>query len=79
MKAEFLATLSHELRTPLNAILGWVQILKDGASLDASSAKPNADEVPAADVSSFELVLAERDATGPGPGPATSSGCCSTR
>jgi PAS domain S-box-containing protein len=34
MKAEFLATLSHELRTPLNAILGWVQILKDGASLD---------------------------------------------
>jgi PAS domain S-box-containing protein len=34
MKAEFLATLSHELRTPLNAILGWVQILKEGASLD---------------------------------------------
>jgi PAS domain S-box-containing protein len=32
LKAEFLATLSHELRTPLNAILGWVQILKDGAS-----------------------------------------------
>src|SRR5205814_4096003 len=34
MKAEFLATLSHELRTPLNAILGWVQILKQGATLD---------------------------------------------
>jgi PAS domain S-box-containing protein len=34
MKAEFLATLSHELRTPLNAILGWVQILKDGATPD---------------------------------------------
>ena len=34
MKAEFLATLSHELRTPLNAILGWVQILKDGATAE---------------------------------------------
>jgi PAS domain S-box-containing protein len=34
MKAEFLATLSHELRTPLNAILGWVQILKNGATAD---------------------------------------------
>jgi len=34
LKAEFLATLSHELRTPLNAILGWVQILKDGATPD---------------------------------------------
>jgi PAS domain S-box-containing protein len=34
LKSEFVATLSHELRTPLNAILGWVQILKDGASLD---------------------------------------------
>ena len=34
MKAEFLATLSHELRTPLNAILGWVQILKNGATDD---------------------------------------------
>jgi PAS domain S-box-containing protein len=32
LKAEFLTTLSHELRTPLNAILGWVQILKDGAT-----------------------------------------------
>lgn len=32
IKAEFLATLSHELRTPLNAILGWVQILKNGAT-----------------------------------------------
>jgi PAS domain S-box-containing protein len=32
IKAEFLATLSHELRTPLNAILGWVQLLKDGAT-----------------------------------------------
>jgi PAS domain S-box-containing protein len=32
VKAEFLATLSHELRTPLNAILGWVQILKEGAT-----------------------------------------------
>ncbi len=34
MKAEFLATLSHELRTPLNAILGWVQILKEGATAE---------------------------------------------
>ncbi len=34
IKAEFLATLSHELRTPLNAILGWVQILKNGATAD---------------------------------------------
>ena len=34
MKAEFLATLSHELRTPLNAILGWVQILKNGATAE---------------------------------------------
>ena len=34
LKTEFLATLSHELRTPLNAILGWVQILRDGASPD---------------------------------------------
>ena len=32
LKAEFLTTLSHELRTPLNAILGWVQILKEGAT-----------------------------------------------
>jgi signal transduction histidine kinase/CheY-like chemotaxis protein len=34
VKAEFLTTLSHELRTPLNAILGWVQILKEGATMD---------------------------------------------
>lgn len=34
IKAEFLATLSHELRTPLNAILGWVEILKNGATAD---------------------------------------------
>jgi PAS domain S-box-containing protein len=34
LKAEFLTTLSHELRTPLNAILGWVQILKDGATAE---------------------------------------------
>jgi PAS domain S-box-containing protein len=34
IKAEFLATLSHELRTPLNAILGWVQILKNGATAE---------------------------------------------
>ena len=32
LKTEFLTTLSHELRTPLNAILGWVQILKQGAT-----------------------------------------------
>ena len=32
LKSEFLTTLSHELRTPLNAILGWVQILKEGAT-----------------------------------------------
>src|SRR6476661_3176179 len=34
LKADFLTTLSHELRTPLNAILGWVQILKDGATTE---------------------------------------------
>jgi PAS domain S-box-containing protein len=34
LKSEFLTTLSHELRTPLNAILGWVQILKDGATTE---------------------------------------------
>jgi len=32
MKDEFLATISHELRTPLNAIVGWVYLLKSGAT-----------------------------------------------
>jgi PAS domain S-box-containing protein len=32
MKSEFISTMSHELRTPLNAIVGWVQLLKDGAT-----------------------------------------------
>ena len=32
MKVEFISTLSHELRTPLTAIVGWIQILKEGAS-----------------------------------------------
>ena len=32
MKVEFISTLSHELRTPLNAIVGWVQMLKEGAT-----------------------------------------------
>ena len=34
-KSHFLANMSHELRTPLNAILGFAQILKMNASLDA--------------------------------------------
>jgi signal transduction histidine kinase len=34
MKGEFISTLSHELRTPLNAIVGWLQIMKDGATPD---------------------------------------------
>jgi PAS domain S-box-containing protein len=32
MKTEFISTMSHELRTPLNAIVGWVQLLKGGAT-----------------------------------------------
>jgi PAS domain S-box-containing protein len=32
MKSEFISTLSHELRTPLTAIVGWVQILREGAT-----------------------------------------------
>jgi PAS domain S-box-containing protein len=35
-KDEFLATLSHELRTPLTSIIGWVEILRDEARVDAS-------------------------------------------
>jgi PAS domain S-box-containing protein len=34
MKAEFISTLSHELRTPLTAIIGWIEILKEGATSD---------------------------------------------
>ncbi len=32
-KSAFLATMSHELRTPLNGILGYVQILRNDASV----------------------------------------------
>jgi len=34
-KSEFLYTMSHELRTPLNAIIGYSEILREGAELDA--------------------------------------------
>lgn len=34
-KSQFLATMSHELRTPLNAIIGYSEILREGAELDA--------------------------------------------
>lgn len=34
-KSEFLASMSHELRTPLNGILGYAQILKQAADLNA--------------------------------------------
>src|SRR5919205_659250 len=34
MKDIFLATLSHELRTPLTPVLGWVNLLRSGASSD---------------------------------------------
>jgi PAS domain S-box-containing protein len=36
MKDEFLSTLSHELRTPLNAILGWANVLRAAAPVEAS-------------------------------------------
>jgi signal transduction histidine kinase len=35
-KSNFLAHMSHELRTPLNGILGYTQILKRDASLNAA-------------------------------------------
>lgn len=34
-KSDFLANMSHELRTPLNAILGFAQLLRRSATLDA--------------------------------------------
>ena len=34
-KSMFLATMSHEFRTPLNVILGFTQLLKQRANLDA--------------------------------------------
>ena len=34
-KSTFLANMSHEIRTPMNAILGYAQILRRSASLDA--------------------------------------------
>ena len=34
-KSQFLASMSHELRTPLNGILGYTQILRRDAGLDA--------------------------------------------
>jgi signal transduction histidine kinase/CheY-like chemotaxis protein len=33
-KDEFLATVSHELRTPMNVMLGWLELLKKGATED---------------------------------------------
>ena len=33
-KDDFLATLAHELRTPMTGILGWVQMLKEDATVD---------------------------------------------
>ncbi len=35
LKSEFLANVSHELRTPLNSILGFADLLKDPATVDA--------------------------------------------
>lgn len=32
VKSDFISTLSHELRTPLTAMMGWVQLLKEGAT-----------------------------------------------
>jgi signal transduction histidine kinase/ActR/RegA family two-component response regulator len=34
-KDDFLATLAHELRTPMTGILGWIQMLKTGATAQA--------------------------------------------
>ncbi|MCP4367223.1 MAG: response regulator, partial [Deltaproteobacteria bacterium] len=34
-KSEFLANMSHELRTPMNSILGFVDIVKESAKLNA--------------------------------------------
>lgn len=34
-KSQFLANMSHELRTPLNTIIGYSEILKEGAEIEA--------------------------------------------
>ena len=31
---ELLATIAHDLRTPLNTMIGWIQLLRSGASRD---------------------------------------------
>jgi PAS domain S-box-containing protein len=41
---EFLSIVSHELRTPLASILGWVNVLKAGASGDKAAAAVQAIE-----------------------------------
>jgi signal transduction histidine kinase len=37
LKNEFLANVSHELRTPLNSILGFADLLKDTATVNADA------------------------------------------
>ncbi len=44
MRDEFLSTVSHELRTPLAAVLGWVNVLKAGATGDKAAAAVQAIE-----------------------------------
>ncbi len=34
-KSQFIANVSHELRTPLNAIIGYSEMLREGAEVDA--------------------------------------------
>ncbi|MHC5938095.1 PAS domain-containing hybrid sensor histidine kinase/response regulator [Nostoc sp.] len=39
IKEEFLAIVSHELRTPLNSMLGWVQVIRNRKSDEATTSK----------------------------------------
>jgi signal transduction histidine kinase len=45
MKDIFLATLSHELRTPLTPVLGWVNLLRSGASSDTQMLSQGLDAI----------------------------------